>query len=123
MKWLIAILCVISVVVLPTGVSANTGSDAVSTKPIVIAYIPEHLKHRMPGHRDSETASEPPEPLVLRDDDGVVVGYASAEAREQEERRRAARIAIGVIVPVALVGVGLGIGLTLSNMSVSFGAP
>jgi hypothetical protein len=36
---------------LPTAASANAGSEAVSAKPIVIAYIPEHVQQRVPGHQ------------------------------------------------------------------------
>ncbi len=51
MTWLIASLCAISGAASPTAASAKAGSEAVSAKPIVIAYLPAYVQQRVPGHQ------------------------------------------------------------------------
>jgi hypothetical protein len=46
---------------LPSGASANTGDEAASTKRIFIAYIPQHLQKRIPGHQITHQAPAPAE--------------------------------------------------------------
>jgi hypothetical protein len=98
MKCLIASLCVIALAALPAAASANAAGEAVSTKPIVIAYIPEHLQQRIPGHQHKPSKSEVqlPQYAVL----------PNPEAREQQERKR--RVKIGVSVSLVVVAVGVG---------------
>ena len=95
MRCLLLSLCVVAIAVSPAAASANTKGEAVSTKPIVIAYIPEHLQHRVPGHQHKHQANVPLEP---------------APEKTPEEQRKNRRIIIGVSVSLALLAMGAAIG-------------
>jgi hypothetical protein len=77
-------------------------SEAVSTKPIVIAYIPEHLQHRVPGHQHKYQASAPTSEGMVQTD---------WEELYRQERNRRIGVAIGVSLAVVAVGVGVGVGV------------
>jgi hypothetical protein len=129
MKCLIASLCVMALAALPAGASANTGSEVVSAKRIVIAYIPEHLQLRVPGHlhehqtiptlprgTDVQQVADasgglssdirPLEPSTTQQPK-LEVEYVRPPAVEaaRQERLRRRKIAIGVTVPVVVIGV------------------
>ena len=123
MKCLIASLCVMALAALPTGASANTGSEAASAKPIVIAYIPEHLQLRVPWqtdeHRTSPTLPQGDRVQPVADASGGLqwdmweptptqqpkfeVEYVPPTPERTEQQRRRAR----------LLGIGLGLGIPL----------
>jgi hypothetical protein len=57
MKRLLVSFCVVAIATFPTASGANMESEAASAEPIVIAYIPEHLQDRVPGHQHAHQTS------------------------------------------------------------------
>jgi hypothetical protein len=108
MKWLLAGLCIIAVATTPAEASANTEGEAMSPEPIVIAYIPEHLQHRVPGHQhDVDPVSAQPVSVEPPTSEGLV----QTEWWEEERRERNRRIGVAVGVSIAVVAVGVGVGV------------
>ena len=102
MRWLLTGLCAIAVTTSPAAASADVASEAVSTKPVVIAYIPEHLQHRVPGHQHEHQASAPTSEGMVQTD---------WEELYRQERNRRIGVAIGVSLAVVAIGVGVGVGV------------
>jgi hypothetical protein len=105
MRWLVTGLCVIALAISPAAASANTEGEAMSPEPIVIAYIPEHLQHRVPGHQHKHQAA-PKSP--------------SEGASAESGLSRRGKIGIGVGVSIALLGIGLAIGAAAMTAGFEF---
>ena len=133
MKWLLTGLCIVAVATSPAAASANTESEAVSAKPIVIAYIPEYLQLRVPRqlHEHQTIPTLPrgtnvqqvadasgglqwdmwaPEPTATQQPKfEVEYVQPTPEEAARQKRVRKRNIAIGVVVPLVVVGVAVGV--------------
>ena len=136
MKWLLTGLCIIAIATTPVAASANVEGEAKPAEPIVIAYIPEHLQHRVPGHQHKHQASAPsskqtepksPEPWLRLELDSsgfeatsaAPFGYV-APSREspQWSRRRALGFGIGLGLGIPLL-IGAAVGAAMSLQSIN----
>ena len=126
MKYLLTSLCVISVAALPAAASANAERDTASSKPIVIAYIPEYLQHRVPGHQHEPPESETPEPWLLLELDSsgfkatpaAPFGHVAPSQDEAVRRRKSLGLGIGLGIGIPLV-MGVAIGTAMSLQSIN----
>ena len=82
----------------PEPTTIQQPNEAASPEPIVIAYIPGHLQHRVPGHQHKHQASTLPSPKP-----------SAEQVSPKKERSRGARagIAIGAIVGGSAVIFGI----------------
>jgi hypothetical protein len=87
---------------------------------VEVAFIPEHLQHRVPGQRSKKTGSEPaPKEPALQlelDDAGVEVAPSPPRTpdgytlEEMELRVKRARIGLGASAGIYALGLGLAVG-------------
>ena len=115
MKWLLTGLCVIAIATTPVAASANVEGEAESADRIVIAYIPEHLQHRVPGHQHKHQAA-PKSPSE---------GASELTGPElQVEKSRSGIIASSIFMGlgVGMAAIGGAIGAKADDYGAAFGA-
>ena len=110
MKYLLTSLCAIAVS------SATVASPAHAQESLSpqLMLRPSYFYVEVDPVSAEPLRGQPPEPLVLRDDDGVVVGYASPEAREASGMSRGGKIALGVCIPILVAGVAFAIAVPVA---------
>jgi hypothetical protein len=121
-RYVVGFVFTFGLVAFPPSVGAQVASETSSAEPVEVAFIPEHLQHRVPGQRSKKTGSEPaPKEPALQlelDDAGVEVAPSPPRTpdgytlEEMELRVKQAKIGLGASAGIwafgfALVAAGL----------------